>query len=544
MMLLSKAASAELCSDNVINEPIDLTPLVNGWGLDQQNTRFVAERRAGIDSESVKRLKPQWVFGLPETSMPRTQPMVSRNTVFIADEQGIVYALDREMGCVRWTFAAQASVRTALRFIQIPEENDETVAKPAMSLLVFGDASAFVYAVDPATGALRWRVKADSHDKAMISGSPNYSDGRVYVPVSSWEAMWAVNPFYDCCTFRSSVLSLDARTGDEVWRRYTVDEPAKLIEERMLFGDKLGPSGAPVWSVPTIDTKRKRIYVGSGENYSSPATDKSDAIIAISMDTGEVVWHQQFLSNDAWNVSCEYLGLNCPEERGVDLDFGAPPVLAKYKRKSYLFAGQKNGTVIAMDPDDNGRVIWRRKIGRGGKLGGVHFGMALGLNKGLLYVPISDRAVQDLGRIEEGTPAPGLHALDIETGETRWYAPADPCEDINDCFTGYSAAVTASEALVFAPSLDGTIHAHDTATGERVWRYATAGPHASVNGIETNGGSIDVGGVYLSNGQLFVNSGYDVFGQKAGNAFMVFSIDEEQQAPADEPQVVPLRPAH
>ncbi|MFK8020240.1 MAG: PQQ-binding-like beta-propeller repeat protein [Pseudomonadales bacterium] len=522
-MTASSSALSDLCHPLVMESPIELKADVNGWGLDNKNSRYVRSEEAGINGKNVSSLELDWAFALPDSKMPHSQPMITTNVVYIADEPGVIYALDRRSGCTRWTFLAEASVRTAIRLIE-PSGSEEGSTRP---LLVFGDAEAFVYAIDALSGKLVWRIKADSHKKAMISGSPAFHEGRLYVPISSWEAFWALNPFYSCCTFRSSVLALDVQTGTSLWRTYTVTEEPKRIKQRWLLPDVWGPSGAPVWSAPTIDEKRNTLYVGTGENYSSPATEMSDAIIAMDLDTGKINWHRQFLSNDAWNVSCSLIiDTNCPEENGVDLDFGAPPILTVHDRKAILLVGQKNGVVRALDPNDAGKTLWERKLGRGGKLGGVHFGMAVDQRRDVLYVPISDRHVYDLGDAEDGVAEPGLHALALSTGDTLWYAPAEPCVEDEDCFNGLSAAVTATESLVFAASLDGVLHAFESTSGARVWRYETAKNFSAVNGT-AKGGSVDLGGIYLSRDQMFVTSGYEVFGQMAGNAFLALRVKQD-----------------
>ena len=500
-----------------------IEPHINGWGINDKNHRFIASAAAGINRSNVDQLQVKWVFALPDTKTPHFQPLITANTVVIADEPGVVYALDRETGCQRWQFDAGSTVRTALRQV-------DTDTGP---LLSFGTADAEVFGLELATGKLRWRLQADTHRFAMVSGSAIDSDGVIYQPVSSWEAAYAVNPFYACCTFRSSLLAIDAQSGVEQWRSYTIVEAPAVIEKRGLLPDRLGPSGAPVWSQPTLDSQRGRIYVGTGENYSSPATETSDAIIAFDAASGEMLWHQQFLAGDAWNVSCESpITTNCPEERGVDLDFGAPPVLVTVDGRDYILAGQRSGAVYALDPDQGGALLWSQKPGTGGKLGGVHFALAVDPSRGVLYVPISDRPIKILGDNPVGEPNPSLHAYDIASGELLWSVAApDSCGERGKpnkgCHPGLSAAPTATEELVFAPALDGAIHAFDAADGELLWSFETAAKWPAVNGGEARGGAIDLGGVYLDRGQLFVSSGYGTFDQWPGNAFIVMEVADE-----------------
>jgi len=520
----STAASAEPCS-KALSSSIDLTPRVNGWGIDKKNHRFISEADAGITKTNLATLQVKWVFALPKTKAPHTQPFITPDTVFIGDEPGLVYALDRETGCEKWRFDAESTVRTAIRFMTYAGERQQR------NVITFGTADGEVFAIDPVTGKQLWRITADEHSKAMVSGSSIDHNGVIFQPVSSWEAAWAVNPFYACCIFRSSVIALDPSDGNILWRSYMIKEEPRLIRERFLLPDQYGPSGAPVWSQPTLDVKRNRLYVGTGENYSSPATDTSDAIIALDLETGEMLWHQQFLKSDAWNVACESpLDFNCPDERGVDLDFGAPPILVTVQGRDIILAGQKSGAVFALDPDKKGKLLWQQKPGTGGKLGGIHFSMGVDEARGVLYVPISDRPVKLLGENPEGKPNPSLHAFNITTGKTLWETPApDICVDSQgerrkDCHPGLSAAITITENLVVAPSLDGHIRVFDARTGEHIWAFDTGVEFAAVNGGKATGGAIDLGGAYLDNGQLFINAGYSVFDQAGGNAFIVMEV--------------------
>jgi len=70
-----------------------------------------------------------------------------------------------------------------------------------------------VMAVDRKTGSLRWITQVESHAAAVITGSPVVFDGVVYIGVSSNEESLATNPAYPCCSFRGSIVALDAKSG-------------------------------------------------------------------------------------------------------------------------------------------------------------------------------------------------------------------------------------------------------------------------------------------------------------------------------------------
>src|SRR5262249_28458799 len=155
----------------------------------------------------------------------------------------------------------------------------------------FGDQAANMYAVDAANGKVIWKVKVDDHPQAAITAASALYQGRLYVPVSSREEAKVADPKYPCCIFHGSVLALDAATGKRIWKTFTIDEKPVAGKKNSVGTLIMGPSGAPVWNTPTIDTKRNVLYVGTGNNYSPPATKFSDSILALDLGTGRIKWH-------------------------------------------------------------------------------------------------------------------------------------------------------------------------------------------------------------------------------------------------------------
>jgi polyvinyl alcohol dehydrogenase (cytochrome) len=74
-----------------------------------------------------------------------------------------------------------------------------------------------IIAIDSATGKLKWITKVNKHPAAIITGSPVALDNVVYVGVSSNEESLSVQPGYPCCTFRGSLVALDALSGKILW---------------------------------------------------------------------------------------------------------------------------------------------------------------------------------------------------------------------------------------------------------------------------------------------------------------------------------------
>jgi polyvinyl alcohol dehydrogenase (cytochrome) len=333
-----------------------------------------------------------------------------------------------------------------------------------------------------------------------------------------------VVPGYACCSFRGSLLALDARTGEERWRTWLVGEPVR--QGTTTAGSaQLGPSGVAVWSAPLVDAARGVVYVATGDNYTRPATELSDAIIALDLKTGAIRWASQVTEGDSWNVACfgGGSGPNCPEDAGPDADFGAAPVLAKgADGKEYLLAGQKSGVAYALDPD-SGEVLWQTRVGRGGELGGVHFGIAA--EGGKLYVPIHDAAIPGADAAEPGRP--GIYALDVASGAVVWSAAAEnTCGTTPLCQPGYSAAITVTPELVLAGSVDAHVRIFDARSGAVLWDEDTNRAYAAVNGVAGHGGSMSGGTAPLAiDGTLIVNSGYAFLGKLPGNVLLVYAID-------------------
>ena len=505
------------CSDPISELASIDTAAMQGWGGNAKNHRHSDGAVVGLDRNNVDRLALKWVFAYPGALRARSQPLVHDGVIFVGSQSGDIYALDLESGCAHWTYSAGAEVRSSLSLGQVPGRDDP--------VLYMGDFSATVHAIDASDGSLVWRAPLGDHPDATITGSPKLHEGSLYVPISSSEWATAADPGYACCTFRGGVVSVDAASGELNWRAHVIDEPATETGETNPFGAaRKGPAGAPVWNSPTIDAERGVLYVGTGEAYTSPAVDTSDAVLAFSLATGERQWAKQLLGGDAWNMAC-FIGeaANCPEEDGPDLDIGASTVLWSGGERDYLLVGQKSGDVYALDPDKGGAVVWHNKVGRGGFLGGVHWGMSA--NGESLFVPIADTTIT--GRFT-GPVSPGIHALDPTSGEVRWYTPSvadcDGKSPIPVCDQGMSAAITSTDQLVFAGSLDGNLNVYDSLSGEILWSFDTFGDFESVSGDTALGGSIESDGPVLYRGHVLINSGYQFGARMPGNALMVFSL--------------------
>ncbi len=458
-------------------------PLFNGWGANLQNWRYQPE--PGISAAQLERLDLKWAFGFPGVVAVFGQPTLVGGRVFVGTQSGHVYSLDAKSGCYYWDYAASTGVRTAITIARI---GDRDVA-------LFGDRRGHVYAVDAMTGKTIWKVAPNSDSAVGVTGSPVLFEGRLYVPYSGGDDSAAINPAYECCKGRGAVVALDAATGATIWIANTISEATPQAKNSI--GTQLwGPSGVSVWAAPTIDEQRRVLYVGTGDNHSAPATDTSDAVLALSLDTGKLVWSRQLLAGDMGNLSCFTAAkTNCPEPHGPDYDLGGSAnLIALGNGKRLLVIGQKSGMVWALDPDDQGRIVWRTRVGHGGPLGGVQWGTATDGKR--VYAAVSDLALLGFNPITlDPSKGGGLHALAADTGAVLWTAPAPTaCAGRTSCSPAQSAAVTATPDYVLSGAVDGHIRAYATADGSVLWDYDMAKPFTTVNGVKANGGSLELGG--------------------------------------------------
>jgi len=483
------------------------------WGGGLSNARFQPAEAAGLTASDVPRLKLKWAFAVPNASGMRSQPVVDEGRLLFTGA-GVVYSLDPRSGCTQWATELPVVVRSAI-----------VVGSPAgVPLAYMGDQAGNVYAINVRTGTPAWQTHVDTHPTALVTGTPAYYHGKLYVPVASYEELAVAQPGYLCCTFRGSVVALDAATGKKLWQTYTVDE-AKIEHTNRAGAKTLGPSGASIWSAPTIDAEKGLLYAATGDNFSDPPTDTSDAVLAFSLDTGQIVWSRQMRAGDAYNAGCSMPDhKSCPDANGPDFDFGASPILATLPGgKRVLVLGQKSGAVYAVDPDQRGKLLWQAQVGQGGPLGGVEFGPAATSNR--LFVAISDEAFTATGDLDP-TKGGGLFAFQLADGKRLWQTPAPACDAARKpCSPAQPGAVTALPDAVFSGSLDGHLRAFSTSNGKILWDYDTRHEYNAINGAPGRGGSLNVAGAVIVNGAVYAISGYDQFGAAPGNVLLAFTVD-------------------
>jgi len=483
----------------------------NGWGGNTSNTRY--QPNGGLTAADLPKLKLKWAFGYHTVTSARAQPMLAGGRLFVASENGEVHALDPKTGCTHWTYKAKAGVRTAL------SAGAYKNASGSGQAVFFGDARANAYALDANTGKELWVRKVDDHKFAAITGAPTYYNGKLFVPVQGLsEEGQGGQPKYECCTFRGNVSALDANTGAVIWKRYTIDEPKPRAKNKDGV-QQWGPAGGGIWSSPTVDPKRNMVYIATGNNYAEPSQPTTDAVMALDMNSGVIKWVNQATPNDNWTLGCQAENPNnpnCPGKLGADHDFSASPSLATVNGRDLIVLPQKSGMSFALDPDKEGEVVWKYRIGQGSGLGGQWGGA---VDRENAYFGVSDLLSPNPG---------GIRAVKLATGEQVW--SVGPQERLCDkskptCRASQGAAVTVIPGAVLSGSLDGGMRAYSTKDGSILWTFDSNKEFPTVNGVKANGGGLEGGGAIVSGKMIFFNSGYGGFVGNGGNVLLAFGID-------------------
>lgn len=508
------ALANSFCKSSQPKTAFTASPHWLSWGNGVENSRFQPESEGRLTAADLPRLKLKWAFGYANVASARAQPIVAGGRLFAASENRDVYSLDPKTGCTYWNFQAIAGVRSALSIGPYKTADGKTG-----TAVFFGDQRANAYALDAQTGKQIWTTRVDTHPAAGVTGAPVVHDGRMHVPVQGiGEEGQGAHNNYACCSFRGNVTTLDVNTGKVLWKTYTVGEnkPRGKTKDGV---QTFGPAGGGIWSSPTVDVRRKLLYVATGNGYADPPQPTTNAIIAMDLATGAIKWVQQVLANDVWAMGCQAKNPDnpaCPAVMGPDFDFSAAPALIHAKSgRDLLVLPQKSGVAHALDPDNSGKIVWQYTFGKGSGLGG-QWGTTS--NGEIAYFGVADLL----------TPTPGgMHAVNLEDGKPLWKVPPQKklCGDAFGCSSGQGGALTSIPGAVLNSGMDGGIRAYSAKDGSILWLFDTNREFTTVNGVRARGGSMDGPGPVVVGGMVYVNSGYGGLIGNPGNVLLAFGID-------------------
>lgn len=524
------SAMPNQCAGSINLDNWEDRPNWNGWDPELDVHRFVSKENGGITGEDIPRLKLKWAFAFPDAGVANwSQPSVVGGTLYMASDNFFVYALDAKTGCVHWSYRARTAVRGAVKIGAVD-------GVPGVRYgAYFGDMNGVVYGVNAETGEEMWTMRADDHPAAKITSAVRLdsSGERLYVPVASWEEQPGSWLEYECCTFQGSVVAVDVKTGEKVWQTYAMPERPRSLDKSSSAGTPLfGPAGAGIWSSLTIDEKRRAIYAPTGDcsitehfGVGNLTFDGGacDSILAIDMDTGRRLWMTNLLpvTSDRDEGGCgrgPERRINCPGYiQGPGDDVNQAILVDLPSGRRVLLGVQESGRITALDPDNDGAVLWVAQAGDQLAVNGAAWGGAT--DGELFYRPLYFR---------DSTGA--VAAMSVTTGERVWYTELPKLEDCEQqgwgsCSSGVTAAATLVPGAIFAGSTNGTLRAFSTSDGEILWEYPTDQRYEAVNGVPAFGGAIGATSPTIVDGMMYVGSGYNIFGSKPGNVLLAFEID-------------------
>jgi polyvinyl alcohol dehydrogenase (cytochrome) len=492
------------------------------WTMFGQNVNNTASAPAmQVNTGNVKNLKPKWTFTTGGDVSARAA--VAGGVVYFPDWSGHLYAVKSSNGTLVWSKNILTDYLPGLAgpsTSKVVSRTSPALDTATNTLYIGTQRGAYLLAINASTGALKWATQLDTHPLAVDTASPAVLNGVVYIGTSSLEEGAAVDPSYPCCSFRGSVMAVNATTGQILWKTYTVPP---------------GFNGGAVWGSTVVpDPARGYVYATTGNNYFTPddptyaacianggtqkecngPDDHVDSVLALSMTTGQIAWADRFADADDWTVACFIPPFtNCPVNSGPDFDFGSGVQLFTLQTgsgpKTVIGAGQKSGVYSVINPD-NGQVVWATQVGPGSSLGGMEWGSATDGKR--IYVQIANFYGLD-NELSDGSTTNGgsWAALDPADGHIIWEV-ADPYGAVD------LGPMTVANGVVYAPSMAGgatdkNMVALNAATGATLWSFAA-------------GGSVNAG-ASIAQDTVFWGSGYanlGIEGYTANNKFYAFSV--------------------
>jgi glucose dehydrogenase len=376
------------------------------------------------------------------------------------------------------------------------------------------DVPATIYGLDANTGKVLWTTQPQPNDPlSAIYGSATLVGNDVAIGVASNDEAAGLPGFPPGSpqpppTSRGSLVLLDPHNGHIIWQTYTISD-ADYAK---------GATGAAIWSTPAYDPALGLIYAGTGNNYSSPTTNTSDAMIAFNAKTGAIVWVNQRTPNDDWDF---HFNSTAP-----DADFGnSPHIYTLPDGETVVGSGQKSGFYWVFDAK-TGAVVNIQPNGKqglqvvpGGVLGGLHETAAVDPKADMVFAPgnhpISTQSVFGTGDLT-AISGNGLNVL--------WQF-ATPSPDI--------LGVAVANGVVYTEDLGGTFYALDENTGKVLAQLYVGGGNS---GPSISGGQIFIGqGTFFGPGGTSRPGGIVALGlsKPQANAYVQTNLVSDGSVPAE-----------
>src|SRR5262245_61034811 len=512
-------------------------------GRDPANTRSQDDEHR-IRPSNVNRLALKW--SADTAGDVSATPAVVDGAVYFGDFGGMLWKLDARTGDVIWS-------RKVADYTGITGDIARTSPSLLGNTLIVGDLRApNMLGINARTGDLRWKTQVHPDPKGIMTGSPVLVGDTIVTGIS---ASGAAGPN---ATFRGAIVALNARTGEILWRSYSLPDNG---------GVPGGYAGATMFSPPAVDRRAGLVYGTFGQPYTVPAAVRAchdanggfseaceqpgsflKSIVAFDIRSGEPRWSYRVQGHEPWLRACgnqpSTVTWCAGEFDGEKWDLGGSGAnvirlrIDRHWRREdgewrdveahthdFVGVGGKSGVYTLLDAK-TGAFVWSTLIGPGGDQGGMNWGTAFDGER--IYAPITNhhhipyRLTQNGVLTNETATGGSWAALDPRTGKILWQTADPQVETLPGATTPVGvwdlAPVTVSNGVVYVASMaklstQNQMFALDAATGAILWQYQAG---SSVNA----GPAVVRGSVYWGSG--YSRSGIEGSGN---NKFYAFSID-------------------
>lgn len=261
-----------------------------------------------ISDHNAGELGLAWYYDLDTNRGQEATPIVVDGVMYFTTAWSKVFALDAATGALRWSYDPKVNPEWAVNACCDVVNRGVAVWK---GKIFFATLDGRLVALDAGTGKLVWEtLTIDRNFRYSITGAPRVAKGKVLIGNGGAEM-----------GVRGYVSAYDADTGKLVWRFYTVPgNPAKGFESAVMetaaktwTGEwwKLG-GGGTVWDSIVYDSELDLLYIGVGngspwnQRIRSPGGGDNlflSSIVALKPDTGEYVWHYQETPGEMWDYT-------------------------------------------------------------------------------------------------------------------------------------------------------------------------------------------------------------------------------------------------
>jgi len=444
-----------------------------------------------INTTNVTTLSTAWTSG--KINIPdgfEGTPIVVGDYMFVTTPKDHVIAYNAKTGAKLWQYDYKIDP-TAYKTICC-DTNNRGVGVYG-SNVIFGTLDNHVVALDATTGNVVWNVSlAEPGVGYSVTEAPLIVNGKVIIASGGGE--------YGA---RGFIVALDANTGAQVWKTYTIpseNEPGGDTWPKGMYQT----GGGAAWITGTYDAETKTLLWGVGNPgpwYARARPGKnlySDSLLALDPDTGKMKWYYQYTANDTW----DYDGVNTPQLADITYKGTAYKAIMEANRNGYFYAiDRTNGKLIYAKPfihdtsikgiDSTGHAITNEALkptlthgitSCPSFLGGKNWWPgSVDPDTNMAYVPTLHACMTLVGvpvTYSAGLPflgekfemvddptSPGqygsLQAINLSTGKKVW--------EQKSAFPWDAGTLATKGGLVFSGTPDGYLKAFDAKTGELAW---------------------------------------------------------------------------